>query len=172
MTAEPRQPKAHELLAKLAQRIRSARERQGLTQEQFASRCGISVSFASLLERGERSPSYQTLVQVAEALEMSVSELFRDVGTHTSDEPHLGKLVEFARGARLSRLQVERLIAVAAAMFEVSERRPAAPQARPEGGACSVAGCGRALLAKGLCASHYHRARRAGALSASSRARS
>ncbi|HYX92521.1 MAG TPA: helix-turn-helix transcriptional regulator, partial [Myxococcaceae bacterium] len=42
---------------------RSLRERRGMTQEDFAQRGGISISFASLLERGERSPSYETLVQ-------------------------------------------------------------------------------------------------------------
>src|ERR671914_379353 len=79
---QPPDPSVH--LQGLARRIRALRERLGLTQEDFATRCGISVSFASLLERGERSPSYETLVDVSEALEVPLSELFRDVAT----EPH------------------------------------------------------------------------------------
>ena len=57
-----------EQLVMLARRVRALRESLRLTQEEFATRCGISVSFASLLERGERSPSYETLVDVAKSL--------------------------------------------------------------------------------------------------------
>src|SRR5690348_16353517 len=94
----------------LARRIRALRERRGLTQEDFASRCGISVSFASLLERGERSPSYETLVQVAGSLGVPLAELFRaeddeEVGAH--------RLVEWVRARRLGRSEVDLLLAVA-----------------------------------------------------------
>jgi transcriptional regulator with XRE-family HTH domain len=149
-----------ELLEKLAHRIRHLRERKGITQEEFASRCAISVSFASLLERGKRSPSYETLVQVADALETPVADLFRDLGGPAHEDPYLGRLIDFARAARLSRPQVDKLIAMAQLMFEIpADRRP--PVARPRGEVCSVDRCGRPILAKGLCASHYHRQRRA-----------
>ncbi|HLM43710.1 MAG TPA: helix-turn-helix transcriptional regulator, partial [Myxococcaceae bacterium] len=103
----------------LARRIRMLRERRGLTQEDFAARCGISVSFASLLERGERSPSYETLVQVAGALGVPLAELFR-----AEDDEAAGahRLVEFARARHLTRTEVDRLLAVAEAMF--TERAP------------------------------------------------
>jgi transcriptional regulator with XRE-family HTH domain len=139
----------------LARRIRTLRERRGLTQEDFAARCGISVSFASLLERGERSPSYETLVQVAAALHVPLAELFR-----VEDEEEAGgqRLVEFARSRRLTRSEVDRLLAVAEAMF--GERSPgeAPPEAAPR---CQEPDCGRPVLARGLCVAHYHRARRA-----------
>lgn len=147
----------------LARRIRALRERRGLTQEDFAQRSSISVSFASLLERGERSPSYETLVQVAAALEVPMGELFRDLGAGGYDDPYFGKLVDFARRARLNRAQVDRLLAVATAMFDVAPpapKLPAASRARALA-TCSEEGCSRPVLAKGLCASHYHRARRA-----------
>jgi DNA-binding XRE family transcriptional regulator len=157
-----RTARARESLQALARRIRSLRERRGMTQEDFAQRGGISISFASLLERGERSPSYETLVQVAAALEVPLAELFRDIIGHTYDDPYFGRLVEFARRARLSRTQIDRLLAVASAMFDL------APQPRANGNdraravaGCSEHGCGRPVLARGLCASHYHRARRA-----------
>lgn len=158
------QVRARESLRVLARRIRSLRERQGMTQEDFAQRSGISVSFASLLERGERSPSYETLVQVAGALDVPLSELFRDFNGHGYDDPYFGRLIDFARRARLSRPQVDRLIAVAIAMFDVAAAvQPRMSQPRPtrEAAACAEDGCPRAVLAKGLCASHYHRARRA-----------
>ncbi|MFE8601872.1 helix-turn-helix transcriptional regulator [Archangium violaceum] len=139
----------------LARRIRGLRERRGLTQEEFAERSGISVSFASLLERGERSPSYETLVQVAGALGVPLAELFRveedeAVGAH--------RLVEFARAHQLTRTEVDRLLAVAEAMFAVR-----APGGEPavETPRCKEPDCGKPVLAKELCAAHYHRARRA-----------
>src|SRR5262245_58819895 len=94
-----------QVLAELGQRIRSLRERLGLTQEAFAERAGISVSFASLLERGERSPSYETLVQLARALDLSLAELFGAKPGHPDEEPSAGRLIEFAKRARLTRAQ-------------------------------------------------------------------
>src|SRR5690242_14439846 len=69
---------AQESLKALARRVRALRESLSLKQEELARRCGISVSFVSLLERGERSPSYETLLLIAKALEVPVQELFRD----------------------------------------------------------------------------------------------
>lgn len=158
------QARARDSLRILARRIRALRERKGLTQEDFAQRSGISVSFASLLERGERSPSYETLVQVASALDVPLSELFRDFSGHGYDDPYFGRLVDFARKARLTRAQVDRLLAVAGAMFDITPSQPSSSSSSPRSrstATCSEEGCGRGVLAKGLCASHYHRARRA-----------
>ncbi len=161
---ETRAARTKQQLNALARRIRGLRERKGLTQEDFANRCGISVSFTSLLERGERSPSYETLVEVSTALEVSLSELFRDSPVEAYDDPYYGKLIDFARKARINRSQVDQLLAVALAMFRLDG------DAKPVGGGsarrelaslCSQEDCERAVLAKGLCASHYHRARRA-----------
>ncbi len=136
------------------------RERQGLTQEEFAAQCGISVSFASLLERGARSPSYETLVQVAATLRLPLSELFRDTSSAPYDDPYFARLLDFARGRRLSRHQIDRLIAVGQAMFEERAAEDPVRPARPTS-SCAEDGCTRPVLAKGLCASHYHRQRRA-----------
>jgi transcriptional regulator with XRE-family HTH domain len=141
----------------LGRRVRRLREGLRLTQEEFSRRCGISVSFASLLERGERSPSYETLLTVARALEVPVSELFRDDASSDAAEPSHARLLDFARRAHLSRQQLDRWIAVGHAMFGIEPTR----SADAEGQRCSVEGCERAVLARGLCAPHYHRDRRA-----------
>jgi transcriptional regulator with XRE-family HTH domain len=158
---EPSSPKA--MLQVLGRRIRSLREGRGFTQEEFASRCGISISFASLLERGERSPSYETLVHLASALETPLEELFKTAPIAGSDDPYHAKLLEFARRKKLTRAQVDRLIAVGQVVFDGRLEPLAKGSLKPTGTAeqCTVEDCGRMALAKGLCASHYHRARRA-----------
>jgi transcriptional regulator with XRE-family HTH domain len=57
-------------------RIRELRKRRGLTQEELASRCCLSVSHVSMLERGHRSPSYETLLALAQVLEVPPGALF------------------------------------------------------------------------------------------------
>lgn len=152
-----RDERARGSLQALAKRVRLLRESLQLTQEELAKRCGISVSFASLLERGARSPSYETLVDVAAALEVPLAELFRDAPLSEPDDPTHARLLEFARKAQLTRQQVDRFLAVGHAMFGLSFEA----RVRPGGSrTCSVDGCGRPVLAKGLCAPHYHRERR------------
>lgn len=149
--------RADEALEQLGRRVRALREGHRLTQEEFARRCGISVSFASLLERGERSPSYETLLAIAAALGVAVADLFRDSASLELHDPSHARLIEFARKAQLSRNQVDRFIAVGHAMFGIEPEREGDASA-PR---CAVDGCERPVLAKGLCAPHYHRERRA-----------
>ena len=152
----PQTPDTSEHLQGLARRIRALRERLGLTQEDFAARCGISVSFASLLERGERSPSYETLLQVAAALGLPPSELFR---LEEEDDTGADRLLHFLRARQLTREDVERLLTVAELMFAETPARREGKQQDPA--RCAEPGCGRPVLARGLCVVHYHRARRA-----------
>lgn len=151
--------RASQSLQVLARKIRQLREREGLTQEEFASRTGISVSFASLLERGERSPSYETLVAIADTLQLSLSDLFRDTVTDGApgfDDPYFARLTETARRLKLTRVQVDKLVGVAEVLFAPTPGETPTP----EGPMCSEPDCGRPVLAKGLCGMHYHRARR------------
>jgi transcriptional regulator with XRE-family HTH domain len=151
-----------QLLDAFAKQIRALRQRRGLSQQEFATRCGISVSFASLLERGGRSPSYETLVHIAQALRIPLADLFGRLHGGNGEEPAYERLVEFARGRRLSRVQVDRLIKIGYAMFDEEVVESPAPQKQAAAVAtCSYESCGGSVLAKGLCASHYHRVRRA-----------
>ena len=150
----------------LGRRVRGLREGMGFTQEAFAKRCGISVSFASLLERGERSPSFETLVTIARALDIPLSGLFREGPALEMQDPSHVRLIDFARRAQLSRMQVDRLVAVGVAMFGLGTegRNPFDDSAR-----CLVEGCARPVLARGYCAPHYHRDRRKRLLDAAER---
>lgn len=57
--------------------IRLCRQQRGITQTKLANKAGVSVSYLSLLERGERSdPSLTALEGISEALELPLSLIF------------------------------------------------------------------------------------------------
>ena len=65
------------IVSSVGRRVRQLRTRAGMTQERLAERAEISVSFLSMIERGERSPHLDTLDRLALALEVAVEEIFR-----------------------------------------------------------------------------------------------
>lgn len=56
-------------------RIRAFRKLKGFTQENFAKRLGVSVSVLGEIERGNRVPREDFLLEIAEALNVSIEEL-------------------------------------------------------------------------------------------------
>jgi len=64
-------------------RLRSAREKLGLTQHQLARICGFGVNQVSRYELGLSDPSGMAFRKMADALEVSVDYLMG-----LSDEPH------------------------------------------------------------------------------------
>jgi transcriptional regulator with XRE-family HTH domain len=59
----------------IGRRIRIARSEIGLTQGELAKRMGVSASFVGHLERGTRQASLETLVNLANELDLSVDYL-------------------------------------------------------------------------------------------------
>jgi DNA-binding XRE family transcriptional regulator len=55
-----------------AARLRQLRERQNLTQTELAKRAGLGQAMISLLEQGDRQPSWETIRRLAEALNIGV----------------------------------------------------------------------------------------------------
>ena len=64
------------VIVTLGRRIRELRLRTGLSQEKFAAQAGLDRTYDAGIERGERNPSVKQLVKIAEALSVSVRELF------------------------------------------------------------------------------------------------
>jgi transcriptional regulator with XRE-family HTH domain len=65
-------------LADIASRnLHRQRLRRRLTQEQLASKAGLSVAYVSMLERGERTPPLDTLEQLAKALKVAPLDLLK-----------------------------------------------------------------------------------------------
>lgn len=57
--------------------VKRIRQKNGLTQEQFAEVSGFSQQYISSLERGRRNPTVVTLYELATALSVSHMELVR-----------------------------------------------------------------------------------------------
>lgn len=55
--------------------IRQLRNQRGLTQEQLAWRTNVDQSFISALERGLKEPCLKTIVQLAAAFDLPLTEL-------------------------------------------------------------------------------------------------
>ena len=70
-----------EILLRFGNRIRELRKAQGLSQEDFASLCGLDRTYISGIERGVRNISLLNLFVLAKALRISVSELMQELKT-------------------------------------------------------------------------------------------
>ena len=63
----------------IGRRIKSARERKHLTQEQLAEAVDLSPMHISVIERGVKPPKLETLVNIANVLDVSADNLLQDV---------------------------------------------------------------------------------------------
>lgn len=55
--------------------MRKERVATGLSQEELASRAGLSRNYISLLELNEKSPTVQVLLRICKALEIKASKV-------------------------------------------------------------------------------------------------
>lgn len=63
---------------RFANRVRAVRTEKGLTQAQLAERIGKTTEHISLLERAERSPSFEVILDLANVLAVRIAGLFDD----------------------------------------------------------------------------------------------
>lgn len=68
----------------VGQRIKTARERKNMTQEDLAALIDISPAHISVIERGTKIPRIDTFAAIANALGVSADELLVDVVDHAS----------------------------------------------------------------------------------------
>jgi transcriptional regulator with XRE-family HTH domain len=64
-----------EILIKLGARIKAVRKAKELSQQELAALIEYEKSHMSRLEKGGTNPTYLTLMKVAKALDISISEL-------------------------------------------------------------------------------------------------
>ena len=63
------------LAERFATNLKSERLRRKLSQESLANKAGLSVSYISMLERGQRTPPLDTLESIAKALAVSPTSM-------------------------------------------------------------------------------------------------
>jgi len=72
-------------LCAIGARIKAARERAGMTQEDLAAELDMSPTHISVLERGRKAPKLETLVNIANTLHVSTDMLLQDVVVCATD---------------------------------------------------------------------------------------
>lgn len=64
---------------KIGNRIRELRKETGLSQEKFAAKIGMDRTYFASVELGKRNISIVNLEKIADGLNVSLAELFRNV---------------------------------------------------------------------------------------------
>lgn len=71
-------------LSMIGKRIKAAREAAGMTQEELAEVLDMSTTHISVLERGVKPPKLETLIRIANVLQVSADALLQDVVTNSA----------------------------------------------------------------------------------------
>jgi transcriptional regulator with XRE-family HTH domain len=78
---------------RVGHRIKLARRRRGLSQEDLAERVDRSTEAISSIERGRTLPNFVTLERLARALDVPVREFF-DIGPESArDNPRRSRII-------------------------------------------------------------------------------
>lgn len=75
----------------LGERIRDARNRAGMSVRALAGKVDVSPSFVSQIENGKSQPSVATLYAFARVLDISVDDLFGELGIAEDSAEHPGE---------------------------------------------------------------------------------
>jgi transcriptional regulator with XRE-family HTH domain len=94
-------------------RLSEQRERRGLTQAELGARAGIAPGAVSHFETGQRLPSLESLVKLADALECSVDSL---LGRALSGSPEAVDPI-FVRASRADSNTLDAVRRVTAALL-------------------------------------------------------
>ena len=81
-------------------RVRAARERLGITREDLAARVGMSPSHMSIVERGVKVPRMDTVVKLANELDVSADFLLQDSITQSRNNQLLSSIMELPERER------------------------------------------------------------------------
>lgn len=64
---------------KFGNRIRELRTQKGFSQEELSFRCDLHRTYISDIERGSRNISLKNIKVLAAALDVSISEMFKNI---------------------------------------------------------------------------------------------
>ncbi len=63
------------ILKKFGQKVREERLKQNLSQEELAAKAGVHRTYIGMIERAEKNITLSNIYKVAQALEISISDL-------------------------------------------------------------------------------------------------
>jgi len=66
----------HPVLMKFAKIIKDTREKMGISQEELAFIAGVHRTYIGMIERGEQNVTLLTIRRIADALGVSLAEIF------------------------------------------------------------------------------------------------
>lgn len=72
-------------LSPIGSRIKAARERKKITQEELAGLLDMSTTHISVIERGVKPPKLETFIRIANVLDVSADYLLMDVIDNPTD---------------------------------------------------------------------------------------
>lgn len=98
----------------LGLRVRAARQRVGLTQEELAGRVSRTPESISNIERGLQAPSVETLAELARILDVPIADFFDALGRSESVKSSERLALELSL-SELARSLTDRDLAVAVA---------------------------------------------------------
>ena len=81
-------------------RVRAARERLGITQEDLAARVGMRPSHMSIVERGVKVPRMDTVVKLANELDVSAAYLLQDSVAQSRNNQLLSSIMDLPERER------------------------------------------------------------------------
>ena len=59
--------------------VATLRKERSISQEELAFRCSVHRTYIGALERGEKSPTLNTIEKIAKGLNIPISELFKNL---------------------------------------------------------------------------------------------
>lgn len=65
-------------MVRFGQKVRSERERNGLSQEELASRAGVHRTYVGMIERAEKNIALANIEKICKALGLSIRDFFKD----------------------------------------------------------------------------------------------
>jgi len=68
-----------DILLRFGARVRELRKSKGYSQEAFAAQCELDRTYIGGIERGERNVALRNIDAIAKALDMTVSQLMKDL---------------------------------------------------------------------------------------------
>jgi transcriptional regulator with XRE-family HTH domain len=70
----------HPIAIQVGRALRARRQAAGMSQDQFADHIDMHRAYYAAIERGEKKVTLKTLKRVADGLQVSISEILRDIG--------------------------------------------------------------------------------------------